>query len=169
MCYWCLLLSLCSSLKVQCRTLKSCTLVPRCFNVRIEPRLLTFLAQDVFQPRIKAKLRTVCCRNILLPCSNCMFACSLPAGVLAQVGKACDGLTLVWELNRPYLCHGSRTEGHLSRAAGDPDSPKADSLLSWQEPHHLQVHTRRFQGKLPPLRTNLKACIIKSRCYVFSN
>lgn len=70
----------------------------------------TFLAQDVFQPRIKAKLRTVWCRNILLSCSNCMFACSLPAGMLAQVGKAWDGLMLVWELNRPYICHWSRTE-----------------------------------------------------------
>lgn len=166
----CLLLSLCSCLKVQHRALKSCNLVADLFSVCIEARLFrffTFLAQDVFQHRIKTKLRTACCINILLSYSNCMFAGSVPAGLLAQVGQAWAGLTLEWELNRPYICHWSRTEQQVSRAAGNPGSPRADSLLSWQEPHHLQVRTRRFQGKLPPLRASLKACIIKSRCYVF--
>lgn len=48
----------------------------------------TFLAQDVFQPTIKAKLRTVCCRNMLLSFPNYMFTCSFPSGVIAQVEKA---------------------------------------------------------------------------------
>lgn len=129
----------------------------------------TFLAQDVFQPTIKAKLRTVCCRNMLFSFLSCTFTCSLPAGVLAQVGKAWDESTSVWELNRPCICHWSRTQGQLSWAAGDPGSPGEYLLLFWQEPHSLQVCSSRFQGKLPPRRTRLKACVIKSRCYVFSN
>lgn len=138
----CITGAFCSSLKDQW-ALKNCTLVLDCSNVHTEIRLffffiiiLNFLTWDMFQPRIKPKLRTV---------------------------------TLVRLLNRPYICHWNRTSGQLSRAAGNPGSWRAAMILSRQELHHLQVHTRRFQGKLPPMRITLKACIIKSRCYVFSN
>lgn len=55
------------------------------------------------------------------------------------------------KFDRPCICHWHRT-GQLSRHAGDPGFPREDLLLSLQEPHHLQVHTRIFQGKLSPLR-----------------
>lgn len=66
---------------------------------------LCILEQDVFQPR------TVRYRNMLLSCSNSVFACSLPASALAQMGKAWDGLTLVWS-----------STGHASAIGTEQDS-----------------------------------------------